>query len=104
MQFAYGNQDGKMSQDEDIISIVKSEHYQYPFPDDMFRPDEVYPEYPFSQQDISIQDNNVYAAVRESLFLLGLDKEHFGTKEWNPFGAYIKPGSKVVIKPNLVKG
>lgn len=45
--------------------------------------------------------NPIYKAV-ENLFLdLGLDKENYG-KEWNPLGMIIKPGNKVVIKPNFV--
>jgi uncharacterized protein (DUF362 family) len=46
--------------------------------------------------------NQVYTAVRDMLALLGLDRGNFGTPEWNPLGGYIRPGDKVVIKPNLV--
>lgn len=46
--------------------------------------------------------NGVYGAVRQALALLGLDRERFGTHEWNPLSAYVRPGDKVVIKPNLV--
>jgi uncharacterized protein (DUF362 family) len=46
--------------------------------------------------------NPAYRAVREALALLGLDKENFGTPQWNPLRAYIQPGDKVVLKPNLV--
>jgi len=46
--------------------------------------------------------NGVYGAVREMLALLGLDRERFGTPEWNPLSAYVRPGDKVMIKPNLV--
>jgi uncharacterized protein (DUF362 family) len=40
--------------------------------------------------------------VREAFRMLGLDAGRFGTKDWNPLGALIKPGNTVVIKPNLV--
>jgi len=46
--------------------------------------------------------NQVYGAVRDTLALLGLDRSNFGTSKWNPLGTYIRPGDKVVIKPNLV--
>ncbi len=48
------------------------------------------------------RSNGVYGAVRDVFRLLGLDKHNFGTPEWNPLSAYIRPGDKVVIKPNFV--
>jgi len=33
---------------------------------------------------------------------MGLDKENWNTKSWNPFKELISPGSQVLIKPNLV--
>jgi uncharacterized protein (DUF362 family) len=46
--------------------------------------------------------NPVYAAV-EALFKgLGLDAGRAGTPEWNPLGDLITPGSRVIVKPNLV--
>jgi uncharacterized protein (DUF362 family) len=47
-------------------------------------------------------NNGVYTAVRDMLALLRLDQGRFGTPEWNPLGAYIRPGDRVVIKPNFV--
>lgn len=41
--------------------------------------------------------------VRDTLKELQLDSANFGTPEWNPLGDFIKPGHKVVIKPNLVQ-
>lgn len=46
--------------------------------------------------------NGVYGAVRGMLRLWGLDREHVGTADWNPLGDYVRPGDKVVIKPNFV--
>jgi uncharacterized protein (DUF362 family) len=46
--------------------------------------------------------NGVYGAVRDVLALLRLDDGNLGTPRWNPLGAYVRPGDKVVIKPNLV--
>jgi uncharacterized protein (DUF362 family) len=65
-----------------------------------FHPSEAYPEY--AHGDISPEVNEAYAAVRDVLAYLGLDRERFGTPEWNPLGDFIDPGSRVAIKPNLV--
>ena len=46
--------------------------------------------------------NSVYSAVEEALAQLGLDPDHRGTPDWNPFG-FIPKGSKVLLKPNLVR-
>lgn len=74
------------------------------YPKDLYyRPHICYPEYPFETGGFSEQPNHVYGMVREMLCKLGLDKENYGTKAWNPLGEYIKPGQTVLIKPNLVK-
>lgn len=46
--------------------------------------------------------NPVYAAVTDVLARLGLDAAHAGTAGWNPLGALVQPGQRVVIKPNFV--
>lgn len=46
--------------------------------------------------------NPVYEAVCTLLRALGLDAAHGGTAAWNPFGGMVRPGGRVVIKPNLV--
>jgi uncharacterized protein (DUF362 family) len=46
--------------------------------------------------------NQVYACVRESLRLLNLDSHNYGTDRWNPFGGIVRPGDRVLIKPNWV--
>lgn len=46
--------------------------------------------------------NEVYDSVRSVLHDLQLDPDNFGTSAWNPFKEFIKPGDKIVIKPNLV--
>ena len=51
---------------------------------------------------VGSEDNQVYAAVRESFHLLGLDEQGFGTPNWNPLGEVVQPGNRVVIKPNLL--
>lgn len=41
-------------------------------------------------------------AVREVLSSAGLDRERQGTESWNPLGAYVRPGARVLLKPNWV--
>ena len=80
------------------VSITKVDGgYPSAFP---FDPDFAYPEY--KGESIATVSNPVYAAVRESFRCLGLDKENFGEKHWNPLGDIIKPGNRIFIKPNLV--
>jgi uncharacterized protein (DUF362 family) len=67
-----------------------------------YHPAEAYPEYPFDAK-FTGESNDVYAMVRDVFRDLGMDSEHYGTPEWNPLGDIIKPGQKVVIKPNLVQ-
>ncbi|HWS87100.1 MAG TPA: DUF362 domain-containing protein [Pyrinomonadaceae bacterium] len=67
-----------------------------------FHPDQEYPEYCLAGQACVSSANGVYGAVRESLALLGLDAEHFGSRDWNPLKMLVQPGANVVIKPNAV--
>lgn len=66
-----------------------------------FHPDAHYPEMP-TQQSLSAE-NRVYAAVRQILERLRLDEERYGTSDWNPLGAIVRPGDTVVVKPNLIR-
>lgn len=52
--------------------------------------------------DVGASANPVYESVRSVLHDLELDADNYGTREWNPLGDIIRPGDKVVIKPNLV--
>ncbi len=61
-----------------------------------------YPEFASLSHSLAPVTNEVYAAVRNTLAVLGLDRENFGTDKWNPLGKYIPPGGSVLIKPNLV--
>lgn len=70
--------------------------------DGFFDPEAGYPEYPWPSS-ISKSRNGVYAAVRQSLSMLGLDAERFGTPGWNPLSGIVKPGDLVLLKPNLVR-
>lgn len=67
-----------------------------------FSPHKNYPEYPFGQKNLS-KKNDVYDAVRKTLFYLELDKDNFDKPQWNPLGEIISPNQKIIIKPNLVR-
>jgi len=41
--------------------------------------------------------------VRAALWGLGLDAARFGTSEWNPLGALVQRGKRVVLKPNFIR-
>ncbi len=64
-----------------------------------FHPDMAYPEYPFATTGPT---NAVYRGMRESLRLLGWDATRYDTAEWDPLGVLVRPGDRVVIKPNLI--
>lgn len=83
----------------DVVVIQKNEII---YPNELpFHPHDTYPEYPFEKKDIS-RKNYVYEAIRDTLYKLNLDKNNFGSKEWNPFKDIIKPTDCVLVKPNLV--
>jgi uncharacterized protein (DUF362 family) len=66
-----------------------------------FGPSESYPEFPGLVPTPGAA-NRVYASVRESFRLLGLDADRYGTPAWDPLGEIIHPGDRVAIKPNFV--
>jgi uncharacterized protein (DUF362 family) len=65
-----------------------------------YAPDTSFPEFP--ELPLGAESNPVFTLVRESLRQLGLDAEHESTPEWNPLGDLVKPGGKIVVKPNWV--
>lgn len=67
-----------------------------------FDPPEAYPEIAPRPPRLDVH-NRIYPAVRECLLQLGLDAGRYGTASWNPLGEIIRPGDRVVIKPNLVR-
>jgi len=83
-----------------IVSVFESPEARYP-EEAPFHPAVAYPEYPFDKSLLS-KENEAYEAVRAALKLHGLDRERFGTPEWNPLGGIVRPGTSVVVKPNLV--
>ena len=65
-----------------------------------FAPDEGFPEFP--DLPVGSVTNPVFALVRGALRDLGLDAGRFGTPQWNPLGDLVKPGGRIVVKPNWV--
>lgn len=81
-----------------IVSIEKRDVYVYPS-HKTFRPACAYPEYLLSELS---DENEVYDMIRENFRRMQLDIDNYGSKNWNPLGTIIKPGDKVLLKPNLV--
>lgn len=65
-----------------------------------YHPSQAYPEAPFPELS---NGNNAYAAVRQSFIALGLDRDRIGFADWNPLGELIRPGDRVLLKPNLIR-
>ena len=65
-----------------------------------YAPDEAFPEFPLLPTGGA--PNPVFALVRGVFQDMGLDAAHFGTPQWNPLGDLVKPGGKIVVKPNWV--
>lgn len=80
------------------VAIVKNDGADY-CREAPFHPSEAYPEYPFRE---ICETNTCYAEIRNLLYKMGLDKEHYGQKSWNPMGEFIRPGDRVFLKPNFV--
>ncbi|MGD0486839.1 MAG: DUF362 domain-containing protein [Syntrophorhabdales bacterium] len=51
----------------------------------------------------SNQPQHVCEMIGLALALLGLDSQRYGTPQWNPLSEIIKPGMKVLLKPNWVR-
>ena len=83
------------------VYIEHRESCSYPDSRHLFAPGKFYPEYPF--HEVSNEENVAYDMLRCSLIGLELDKDNYGTPNWNPLGQYIKPGDIVLLKPNMVK-
>lgn len=93
--------DHRSSYTRNSVAVTGGTAVTYPA-DPPFHPSESYPEYPFGADALSQHPNHAYSTVRESLRLLGLDRERFGEKSWNPLGEIIAPGDHVLVKPNAV--
>ena len=67
-----------------------------------FLPDEPYPELK-DRVAVGPERNIVFSLFRELMRELRLDLKSFSTGDWNPLGEIIRPGQKVLIKPNMVR-
>jgi uncharacterized protein (DUF362 family) len=83
------------------VAISGGAHIGYPARPP-YDPPERYPELPPGRPAID-PGNAVYASVRRAFALLGLDAARQGTSAWNPLGDLIRPGDRVLVKPNLVR-
>lgn len=81
------------------LSLIKDKNIIYPSLGN-FSPSEKFPEYRYD--DVVIQPNPVYKAVRDCLAQAGLDGEHYGSPEWNPLGEFIQSGQRVFVLCNFV--
>lgn len=81
-----------------IVSVYFDEELYYP-DEPPFSPDTDFPEYKLKSLS---KNNKVYSAIRNLFLQMGLDKENFGSKHWNPLKNIVKKGDVVVIKPNFV--
>ena len=83
-----------------MIAVLSAADIAYPPATDHFSPSEAFPEYRHGSP--ATTRNPVYAAVRQVLADAGMDAEHYGTADWNPFRATIRPGSSVFVLCNFV--
>lgn len=81
-----------------LVGVRQIEFDRYPSVPP-FDPSQRYAEYDFA---CYAEANAVYDAVRNVLRDLQLDRENMASEKWSPFRDLVKPGDKVVIKPNLV--
>jgi uncharacterized protein (DUF362 family) len=83
------------------VSVFKGTDDSYP-ETSPYLPAENYPEFR-GKVGPSSERNPVYPLFRNLLALMKWDEARFGTPEWNPFEVLVRPGDKVLIKPNLVR-
>jgi uncharacterized protein (DUF362 family) len=50
----------------------------------------------------SYEADRIAAAMRDLFHSAGLDESRFGSPEWNPLADVIRPGDRVLLKPNWV--
>ncbi|MEE8475348.1 MAG: DUF362 domain-containing protein [Myxococcota bacterium] len=70
-----------------------------------FHPGKPYPELSDLLGDAAAlgAPNPAYVGVRGALCGLGLDRDRFGSDRWNPLGALVARGGRVVLKPNFIR-
>ena len=83
-----------------MISVIVDSSMRYPPATAGFSPSVPYPEYRFGV--LSPLRNDAYEGVRRLFSQAGLDAAHYGRPDWNPLGAYIRPGESVFVLCNFV--
>jgi len=68
-----------------------------------YAPGEAFPELAALGAEPATTANAVYAAVRGALAGAGLDAARFGSAGWNPLGALVRRGGRIVLKPNFIR-
>jgi|WetSurMetagenome_2_1015567.scaffolds.fasta_scaffold25860_3 uncharacterized protein (DUF362 family) len=91
------NDSGNATLSSTLVGVIDSRSEGYPS-EPPFHPDTAYPEY----RGALGPRNPVYAAVRDALRLMKLDPGNEGTDRWNPLKNVVRPGDRVVLKPNLL--
>ncbi|MFX0199557.1 MAG: DUF362 domain-containing protein [Candidatus Hodarchaeota archaeon] len=66
-----------------------------------FRMGEAYPEFR-GRLEVGDEHDITYKLFRQLMRGLEMDINHFSSPSWNPLGEIIRPGQKILIKPNLV--
>jgi len=84
----------------EMISVIVDSSLGYPAATGGFSPYVRFPEYRFA--GLSPARNDVYECVRRLFSQAGLDAAHYGAPDWNPLGAYIRPGQSVFVLCNFV--
>ena len=84
---------------ESIVAVARDACALYPSRPP-FHPGKPYPEADLSA--VATEPNSAYALVRNLFLLLDLDRPNADTRGWNPLGEIIRPGDRVLVKPNLV--
>ena len=86
-----------------LVALCRSRTAAYPATAP-FDPPELYPEFARAAGTGRTDPNNaVYPCVRESFRLLQLDISNYDRPNWNPLRSIVRPGDRVLIKPNWVK-
>jgi len=87
--------------DPKLVAITEDSEATYPL-SPPFLPSYCYPEFAGKVPGCD-EPNLVYPLVRKLFLDLGMDSDNVDTQRWNPLRSIIKPGNKVLIKPNLVR-
>jgi uncharacterized protein (DUF362 family) len=91
-----------VSLDDRAVAVCRGRVVAYPRVPP-YHPPVRYPELAQLGADTAVDPGNgVYACVREAFALLGLDAKRFGSPDWNPLGGFVRPGDRVLVKPNWV--